>query len=181
MDKHSRKSPPNQLRRARPADAAAIDRIHRAAFETDAEARLVTLLIDRGRAVVSQVAEEADQVVGHILFSPATIASSGAKHPPGLGLAPVAVLPQFQNRGIGAALIEAGLDECRRLGAAWVVVVGHPPYYPRFGFAPASRWNLTCDYTSGDAFQFLPLNPEAGAIRGGHVSYAPEFGEVFAE
>ena len=181
------------IRPAAPSDDAAIAAVHRAAFPTDAEARLVALLTNRGKAVVSLVAEDANQVVGHILFSPATVGSvcrtepevrSGSARqaePTGLGLAPVAVVPQFQDRGIGAALVRAGLDECRRLGTAWVVLLGHPTYYPRFGFAPASRWNLTCDYGSSDAFQFLPLIPVAEAIHGGHVSYAPEFGEIFAQ
>jgi putative acetyltransferase len=90
------------------------------------------------------------------------------------------VLPDYQNRGIGSALVRAGLAECRRLQIPWVIVLGHPTYYPRFGFAPASRWNLTGDYGGGEAFQFLPLTPQAESIDGGHMSYAPEFGEVFA-
>jgi putative acetyltransferase len=61
---------------------------------------------------------------------------------------------------------------------AWVVVLGHPSYYPRFGFTPASRWNLTCEFGGGDALQFLPLTA-AGALRSGHIWYAPEFGELF--
>ena len=65
----------------------------------------------------------------------------------------------------------------RRLAAEWVVLLGHENYYPRFGFAPARRWNLTGDYGSHDAFQFLPLTAAADSIRGGHIRYAPEFGE----
>ncbi len=63
----------------------------------------------------------------------------------------------------------------------WIVVLGHENYYPRFGFAPASRWNLTGDYGSHDAFQFLPLTSEARALTGGQIRYAPEFGEVFTQ
>jgi len=66
----------------------------------------------------------------------------------------------------------------RRLGITWVVLLGHETYYPRFGFLPASRWNLTGDYGSHDAFQFLPLTAAARAISGGHIRYAPEFGEI---
>jgi predicted N-acetyltransferase YhbS len=77
--------------------------------------------------------------------------------------------------------VQAGLAECRRRQIPWVIVLGHPTYYPRFGFAPASRWNLTGDYGGDDAFQFLPLTPAAETISSGHVSYAPEFGEIFGE
>ena len=189
-----------RVRAALAADAPAIDGVHRAAFPADLEARLVALLTERGKAVVSLVAEEAEQVVGHILFSPATVGpisrtgpgsgnslslggsgSARQAEPTGLGLAPVAVLPSFQHRGIGSALIRAGLAECLRLAAPWVVVLGHEAYYPRFGFAPASRWNLTCDYGVSDAFQFLPLTDAASATHGGRVSYAPEFAEIFPE
>lgn len=177
---------PCTVRAAAASDASAIDAVHRAAFETDGEARLVALLIERGKATVSLVAEVDGAVAGHILFSPATVAPAGpagAEAPqdtalPGLGLAPVAVLPRFQNQGLGSALIRAGLAECRRLGIPWVVVLGHETYYPRFGFTPASRWNLTCDYGSSDAFQFLPLTAAAAAITGGHIRYAPEFREM---
>jgi putative acetyltransferase len=188
------------IRTATSSDAAAIDAVYRAAFETDLEARLVALLSERGKATISVVAEVDGQIAGHILFSPATL-ESGPAVPAGqdsqaevrrqrssagdqrttltgLGLAPVAVLPAIQNQGLGSALIRAGLDECRRLNVAWVVVLGHETYYPRFGFAPASRWNLTGDYGSHDAFQFLPLTADAAAITGGHIRYAPEFSEV---
>ena len=204
---------PCTVRPATSSDAAAIDAVHRAAFETEVEARLVALLIERGRATISLVAEVDGAVVGHILFSPATVAAAGLaggeapqdSRLTGLGLAPVAVLPAFQNQGVGSALVRAGLAECHRLakvgstvpaeaeprtdsalanpgparqsGPTWVVVLGHETYYPRFGFAPASRWNLTGDYGDSDAFQFLPLTAAASEIRGGHICYAPEFGD----
>jgi putative acetyltransferase len=178
------------IRSSLPADATAIRRALVAAFPTDTEARLVELLTARGKATISLVAELDDTVVGHILFSPAT---HSCPHAPredfvsrsetptmfGQGLAPVAVDPAFQNQGIGSALIRAGLAECRRLGTPWVVLLGHETYYPRFGFAPASRWNLTGDYGSHDAFQFLPLTAAADSIRGGHIRYVSEFAEIF--
>jgi putative acetyltransferase len=180
------------IRPASPADATVIRRVHGAAFPTDAEARLVELLIARGKATISLVAEVEGVAVGHIAFSPATHSSPhAAREEPvslsetptmtGLGLAPVAVRPDFQSQGLGSALIRAGLAECRRLGTAWVVLLGHESYYLRFGFAPASRWNLTGDYGASDAFQFLPLSAAAEALRGGHIRYAPEFGEVFTD
>jgi putative acetyltransferase len=222
---------PCTVRPATASDAAAIDAVHQAAFATDLEARLVALLIERGRATISLVAEVDGQIAGHILFSPATVGPAGPAGPElrtgapptglgsagpaepttGLGLAPVAVLPAFQSQGLGSALIRAGLAECCRLATvgpagsagpelpadpaladpgparqsgptavSWVVVLGHETYYPRFGFAPASRWNLTGDYGGGDAFQFLPLTAAANEIRGGHIRYAPEFAEIIA-
>ncbi|MCI0362220.1 MAG: N-acetyltransferase [Planctomycetaceae bacterium] len=190
------------VRPAAAADLPGMDAVHRAAFPTDLEARLVTLLVERGKATISLVAQIDRQIVGHILFSPATLVSAsvglagpagperrsdlalasqgsaGPAEPTGLGLAPVAVLPAFQNQGIGSALIRQGIVACRRQGVAWVVVLGHETYYPRFGFAPASRWNLTGDYGTTDAFQFLPLTAAADSLRGGHIRYAPEFGEI---
>jgi putative acetyltransferase len=185
------------VRRATPSDLPAIDAVHRAAFPADVEARLVAALIERGQATISLVAEIDRQVIGHILFSPATVGPTGSVGPelhedsalvnatsadpskanPGLGLAPLAVLPPFQNQGIGTALVRAGLAECHRLNVPWVVVLGHETYYPRFGFAPASHWNLTGDYGSSDAFQFLPLTAAADSLRGGYIRYAPEFDE----
>ena len=179
------------IRAAAAGDATGIDEVHRGAFDTDLEARLVALLIERGKATISLVAEAQGIVAGHILFSPASIvpAHVGPASPAGtkasadamrsgLGLAPVAVLPAFQKQGFGTALIRAGLAECSRLAIPWVIVLGHETYYPRFGFAPASRWNLTGDYGSSDAFQFLPLTAAADEIRGGHIHYAQEFGEL---
>jgi putative acetyltransferase len=188
------------IRPTKPADQLAIRSVLRAAFPTDAEARLVELLTARGKATISLVAEVEGDVVGHILFSPATWEGKAPSEPrlsgsitlpldrpadpavsTGLGLAPVAVHPDFQNVGIGSALIRAGLAECRRLGIPWVVLLGHETYYPRFGFAPASRWNLSGDYGSHDAFQFLPLAAAAAASTGGHIRYASEFGELFPD
>jgi putative acetyltransferase len=99
----------------------------------------------------------------------------------GLGLAPLAVLPEYHRRGIGSALIRAGLAACRRQGAAWVIVLGNPAYYGRFGFAPASRWQLSGEFGGGDAFGFLPLACEASDLAGGLARYAPEFRELIGD
>src|SRR5262245_26783884 len=124
------------LRPERPSDAADVRAVHVAAFPTPAEANLVDALRSAGHASVSLVAEADGKIVGHILFSPMSI----AEHPAitdGLGLAPLAVLPALQRRGIGAALVREGLDSCRKLGAGFVAVLGDPAYYTRFGFALA--------------------------------------------
>jgi len=112
-------------------DAAAIHAVHAAAFPSDAEARLVDALRDAGHAAVSLVALES-KIVGHVLFSP-TRSNQGR----GVGLAPLAVLPQYQRQGIGAALASAGIGACRSAGYDYIVVLGEPAYYRRFGFRRA--------------------------------------------
>ena len=171
----------NNTRPAVPADNLAIERVHRQAFGGDLEARLVALLAKRGKDLISLVAERSGQVVGHILFSPATIQWPDKPERPafhGLGLAPVAVLPELQRQGVGSALITAGLAACRQHGASFVVLIGHPDYYPRFGFVPAGQFGLTCDFGEDPAFQVL-LFRECPDLPGGIVRYADEFYELF--
>jgi len=167
------------IRPASPVDTKAIAEVHLHAFPTDAEARLVALLQERGKPTISLVAEEAGRIVGHILFSPATIGRTGQPTILGLGLAPLAVLPEFQRRGIGSALTVAGLVECRHLAADFIALIGHPAYYPRFGFEPAGPLGLTCDFGSGDAFQIIVENKGLLSLADGVVRYADEFYELF--
>jgi putative acetyltransferase len=88
----------------------------------------------------------------------------------------MAVLPELQNQGIGSRLVREGLDECRRIGCDVVVVVGHPEYYPRFGFVPASQKGLCCEYPVPDeVFMALELKPGALANQEGLLRYRPEF------
>ena len=162
------------IRGERPADIPAIHAVHRTAFPTDAEARLVDCIRIGGHATISLVAEFAGQLVGHILFSPITI---GGQPVSGLGLAPVAVLPEQQRRGVGSALIRAGLDACRAKGYGFVVLLGHVEYYPRFGFQPASRFGLGNEYGADDAFMALELTPGSIPAAGGLVQYGAEFTE----
>ena len=113
-----------QVRRELPADQAAIHALHLASFPTGAEAALVDALRAAGTLRISLVADEAGAVLGHVAFSPVELArSAGGK---GLGLAPLAVLAEQRRQGVGEQLVRAGLDECRRLGVYWVVVVGDP-------------------------------------------------------
>jgi putative acetyltransferase len=161
------------------ADTISVRAVHMAAFPTPVEADLVDRLRANGRAIVSLVAREGDQVLAHLLFSPVTIHSLGSAKSDvlahGLGLAPLAVLPKFQRRGVGSTLIRAGIDRCRENGAAFIVVLGEPAYYARFGFEPASRYRLESEYNAGDAFQVLLL--EAGVLpaQGGLARYAEDF------
>jgi putative acetyltransferase len=160
------------IRPERAGDADAIRAVHCAAFPTDAEARLVDRLRAAGQARVVLVAEVDGRVVGHVVFSPVSVA--GAQ---GLGLAPVAVLPERQRSGVGSELIREGLEACRRDGWPFVVVLGHPAYYPRFGFRRAGPLGLANEYGADEAFMVLELRPDGLPTAGGLVKYGPEFGE----
>src|SRR5512139_3078380 len=115
------------IRREEPQDLAAIRFVNEQAFDGSAEANAIDLLRDRGAVTLSLVAVIDERVVGHLFFSPVTIESPDRSWP-GLGLAPLSVLPDYQRQGIGSALMDAGLGECRRLGHERVVVLGHPDY-----------------------------------------------------
>jgi putative acetyltransferase len=166
------------IRREQPEDIAAIHELHEVAFGRPAEADLVDALRARSKATLSLVAVEDDRIVGHILFSPVTI-NSAERTFSAVGLAPIAVLPERQRRGIGSQLVSAGLLECRNAGYDCVVVLGHPTYYPRFGFVPASRYGLRSEYEVPDE-AFMVLAWHAGVLedRSGVVRYQPEFDEV---
>ena len=159
------------VRPEQPGDAAAIYAVHAASFPSAAEARLVDLLRVAGRLCVSLVAEIGDVIIGHIAFSPVTIRTGV----PGAGLAPVAVAESHRRQGIAAELIRAGLAACRAAGFGWVVVLGEPAYYSRFGFHAASEFGLCDEYGGGPAFQCVELVPGALPVGAGLVRYAPEF------
>jgi putative acetyltransferase len=159
------------VRDERPEDLPAIRGVNDAAFDQPLEGRIVDALRAHGAVRLSLVAEVDGQVVGHILFSPVT--SAGAE---GLGLGPMAVMPSQQRRGVGAALIEAGLTRLRAAGCPFVVVLGHDGYYTRFGFVPASRHGLRCEWDVPDeAFMVHVLDPAATAAAAGLIRYRPEF------
>ncbi len=157
------------------ADHDTIRHVNRLAFGHDEEARLVDALRDGGFTRVSLVAEQAGQIVGHVLFSDLPI-RTGVGTVPALALAPLAVLPAFQNQGIGSALVRSGLEACRELGHKIVVVLGHPHFYPRFGFSPKLAAHLESPFSGQDSFMALELVPGALAGVAGHVQYAPPFG-----
>jgi len=168
------------IRREQPGDADAITRINELAFGQPAEAKLVSELRAHGKIILSLVAEEnrGRALIGHILFSPVTIDTSGGQVT-AAGLAPMAVLPDHQRGGIGSRLVREGLAELQRLGHEAVVVLGHPTYYPRFGFQRASGFGLRCTFDSPDeSFMAMELRPGALAGRAGLVRYLPEF-DVF--
>ncbi|HSF31853.1 MAG TPA: N-acetyltransferase [Candidatus Tectomicrobia bacterium] len=167
-----------RVRWERPEDMPAIRQVNTLAFGRSDEAHLVDALRAVGKAALSLVAVEDDRIVGHILFSPVAI-EMGDRMLPALGLAPMAVVPERQRHGIGSQLIEAGLAACRNAGYNCVVVLGHPTYYPRFGFVPASRYGLKSVYEVPDeAFMVLAWGEGTLKGQGGVVRYQPEFRNV---
>lgn len=160
------------IRPEQPGDVAAIHAVHTSTFPTDAEARLVDALRAACRLSVSLVAEHAGQVVGHIAFSPVSVAGRTAG---GLGLAPLAVTPECQKRSIGSQLVREGLAVATRYGAGFVVVLGHLGYYPRFGFRGARAVGLDNEYGADEAFMVLELLPGSLPASGGLVRYGAEF------
>jgi putative acetyltransferase len=167
-----------RIRPEQSEDVKAIRRVNERAFNRPAEADLVDQLRRHSKVTLSLVAVDDAQVVGHILFSPVVI-ESPQRTIAAIGLAPLAVLPEWQHQGIGARLVKAGLDECRRRGHQVVVVLGHADYYPRFGFVPASRYGIGSPYDVPDeVFMAIELQPGAGAGCAGTVKYQPEFDEV---
>jgi putative acetyltransferase len=159
------------IRPEQPGDADAIRAVHEAAFPTPAEGALVDALRHSGRLTLSLAAVADGQIVGHIAFSPITVAG----HAAGQGLAPLAVQPDHQRRGIGGRLVREGLSWCRKAAVPFVVVLGSPVYYGRFGFGPASRWGLSDEYGGGAAFQAIEFSAGSMPVGGGLVKYAPEF------
>ena len=129
---------------------------------------------------VSLVAEMDSQVVGHILFTPVTVDGTSAGHKV-MGLAPMAVLPNFQNQGIGSQLVKRGVDGCRELGTELIFVLGHANFYPRFGFEPVAPKGLHYVDPKLDPFFFvLELVPNALTEASGHVEYHPVFATLGA-
>jgi len=165
------------VRSETPLDHPAVRAVNVAAFETAAEADLVEALREQAAPLVSLVAEVDGEVVGHLLFTPVTL--SGHPQQRLMGLAPMAVSPGRQRQGIGSALVRDGLVRCRDLGVEAIVVLGHPSFYPRFGFVPASRFAVTCEYEApDDTWMLIELEP--GSLHGasGTARYHPAFGAL---
>ena len=158
-------------------DGAAVHALNVAAFETPAEANLVDALRQQARHVISLVAEENFAVVGHIMFSPVKL--SGHSELLIMGLAPMAVTPEHQRNGIGSALVRAGLEQCKELGCGAVVVLGHPEFYPRFGFSPSASFDISCEYEVPEEV-FMILQLQSGFLDGvsGKVEYHSAFSSV---
>jgi len=166
------------IRAERPEDAYRVRHVNELAFAQPAEADLVERLRQACPDSLSLVAED-DVVVGHILFTSVVVESAG-RAVVGMGLAPMAVLPDRQRQGIGSQLVRRGLDILRERGCPFVVVIGHTEYYPRFGFEPASMHGLASQWEGvpDAAFMVLVLDLHAMAGVSGVAKYKGEFNEV---
>ena len=167
-----------RIRSELPEDVEAIYSLNQEAFEGIVEANLVNNLRASNAMTLSLVAIKNNEIVGHIAFSPVTIEYDRATVN-AVGLAPMAVSPEFQRSGIGSQLIEEGLNRIRTAGHDLVVVLGHPEYYPRFGFVPAKKYGIRWEHdVPEEAFMIKELRE--GALREvrGTVKYRPEFNEV---
>lgn len=166
-----------RIRAEIPNDRPAIRTVHLAAFHTSVEANLVDALRAQAHPLVSLVALCNGAIAGHILFSPVKL--SGHPQICVMGLAPMGVMPEQQRKGIGSALVRAGLEECRRSGADAVVVLGYPDYYPRFGFTCADMFGIRCEYNAPrEAFMALELRSGALAGASGVACYHPVFRDL---
>jgi putative acetyltransferase len=162
------------IREETPGDCEAIRNLNRLAFGGNEEAELVDRLRSTGFVVVSLIAIENEEIMGHIVFSKVPIETDQGVIE-AVSLAPMAVHPKYQRQGIGSALVRKGLDVCRERGKTIVVVLGHPQYYPRFGFSAELAKNLDSPF-SGDAWMALQLRKGALDNVNGTVRYPEAFG-----
>jgi putative acetyltransferase len=164
------------IRVERPDDIPVIRAVNERAFGQREEADVIDRIRRNHREILSLVALNENRVVGHILFSPAVI-GQGSGVVQGMGLGPMAVLPEQQRHGIGSALVRQGLGILRERRCPFVIVLGHPSYYPRFGFERASRYGIHCEWeVSDDAFMILILDRSRMKAISGLARYLPEFG-----
>ncbi len=169
------------IRKEESRDRQAVRQIYKAAFGQPTEADLVDQLRKSCPDRLALVAEVGNRVVGQILFTPATITSDDGKKLTGMGLAPVAVTPDLQGQGIGSKLVTEGLALLNRQHCPFVIVLGHPSYYPRFGFVPADTFGIRCLWPDvpPEAFMILVLDQEAmRPISGGVAGYRDEFNQA---
>lgn len=157
-------------------DIRIIHEINIEAFENDSEANLVDRLRESQISNISLVAEVNKKLVGHIFFSPMTIDKYDMRI---AGLAPMAVLPEYQNKRIGSALVEEGLEQCKKEGYKAVAVLGHPNYYPKFGFVPSTRYDLISEYNvPKEVFMVKELEIGSLADISGVLKYHEEFSRL---
>lgn len=165
---------PPTIREEKLSDYEAIRRVNETAFGSPAEADLVDALRRSGYVIASLVAETEAGVVGHLLFSRLTIETE-KETVSAASLAPMAVAPEVQRQGIGSRLVEAGLAICRERRERMAFVLGHPAFYPRFGFSSELAKSIACPFGEGEAWMALELIP--GSLSGvtGRVVYPPPF------
>ena len=163
-----------EIREERADDIAAIREVNRRAFGQDQEGNIVDALRSNGAALLSLVATLNDRVVGHIMYSPATIGDVT-----GAALGPMAILPEHQRQGIGSKLVETGNQKLKVSGCPFIIVLGHPNFYPRFGFQRASSLAVKSEWDVPDEVVMLLLL-DVARMQGvsGLVKYRHEFSTV---
>jgi putative acetyltransferase len=168
-----------EIRRETTGDVRQIRQINELAFERTTEADVIDRLRQTCPDFVSLVAIADGQIVGHILFTPAWLESPTGRVE-GMGLAPLAVLPDYQNRGIGGKLIQAGLVQIQDIGCPFIIVLGHPGYYPRFGFERASKYGIRCEYDTvpEEAFMITIFDRDVLSPAGAVAHYRSEWAEA---
>ncbi len=165
-----------EIRREQAGDVFAIRNINDRAFGRPNEGAVIEQLRGASEGLLSLVAVAQGQVVGHVLFSPVHLEAEDGREWSGTGLAPLAVLPEWQRQGIGSELVYAGLASLRQTPCPFVVVLGHPEYYPRFGFEPASRHRIRCTWdVRGEAFMILVLDERSMRGASGLARYRAEW------
>lgn len=163
------------IRSEMPSDIAAIRYVLERAFDRQAEANLVEALRDRDVLTLSLVATNDERIVGYIAFSPIIVGEENSSLK-AVGLAPVAVLPEYQRQGIGSQLIEIGLEKCQKTGQNVVFVLGNPAFYSRFGFVAAATYGIKYEGdVPPEAFMVKELSPDILGDRPGIARYQPEF------
>ena len=164
------------IRNEQPDDIVVVHALNETAFGQPTEATIVDAIRAACPDAVSLVAVDDGQIVGHIFFSP-VFASSENGSVQAMGLGPMAVAPERQRQGIGSLLVHAGIDAMRKRNCPFIIVLGHPEYYPRFGFVPTSRHGLSCQWEGvpDEAFMILILDEVAIAGVSGTIRYRDEF------
>jgi putative acetyltransferase len=167
------------IRPEQPEDINKIRSLNVEAFGQFLEAIIVDKLRENCTGVLSLVAVEDEKIIGHILFSPVSIEGPHGSVK-GMGLAPMAVLPDIQRQGVGARLIQQGIDELRKVQCPFIVVLGHHEYYPRFGFERASAYDIRCPWEGipDEAFMILWLDKAMAGKVSGLAKYRDEFDEA---
>ena len=168
-----------KIREEKAEDYDAVREINDKAFGQVEEGRIVDKIREACEEIISLVAVEGEKVVGHIFFSPAEINNKG-KTIKGMGLAPMAVHPDYQNKGIGSSLVKEGIKRVEETSCPFIIVLGHDKYYPRFGFETASMYGIKpqWDGVPDEAFMIMILDKEIMAGVSGVATYRKEFDEA---
>jgi len=164
-----------EIREERSDDVVAVGEVNRRAFGQDQESNIVDALRTNGGALLSLVATIHDQVIGHVMYSRVSVGDMVN----GAALGPMAVLPEHQRQGIGTRLIDTGNQKIKDAGYPFIIVVGHAEYYPRFGFRPAGKYGIKCEWDVPEEV-FMVLMLDAAKMQGvaGLAKYRDEFSTI---